>query len=59
MTAEVKNIGDDEKEKRDSSNLACEKIACDDMEKSDEDYWEEMLFISRGPNGWNIGCGCG
>ena len=27
--------------------------------ESDEEYWEEMLFISRGPTGWNIGCGCG
>ena len=26
---------------------------------SDEEYWERMLFISRGPTGWNIGCGCG
>jgi|GEM_PF-6426428 len=26
---------------------------------SDEDYWEQMMFISRGPAGWNIGCGCG
>lgn len=26
---------------------------------SDEEYWEEMLFTSLGPRGWNIGCGCG
>ena len=26
---------------------------------SDEEYWEEQIFISRGPAGWNIGCGCG
>jgi len=24
----------------------------------DEEYWEEMLFLSRGPRKWNIGCGC-
>ena len=28
-------------------------------ELTDEEYWEEMLFISLGPGGWNIGCGCG
>ena len=21
-----------------------------------DDYWEDMLLISRGPRGWNIGC---
>jgi len=21
-----------------------------------DDYWEDMLRISRGPRGWNIGC---
>lgn len=57
--SEVKDKCKEEEEKKESGNLACEKIACDEMEKSDEDYWEEMLFISRGPNGWNIGCGCG
>lgn len=26
---------------------------------NDEEYWEEMLCVSLGPRGWNIGCGCG
>jgi len=21
-----------------------------------DDYWEDMLRISRGPRGWNVGC---
>ena len=30
-----------------------------DCVADDEEYWEEMLFLSRGPRKWNIGCGCG
>ena len=28
-------------------------------ERSDDEYWEEMLFLSLGQRKWNIGCGCG
>ena len=24
-----------------------------------DDYWEDMLRISRGPRGWNVGNCCG
>lgn len=59
MTSEVKNRGEDDKKRKEDNNVACKKIIGEEIEKNDEDYWEEMLFISRGPNAWNIGCGCG
>ena len=42
-------------EKVDNANGTEKK---EDKQK-DEEYWEEMLFLSLGPRGWNIGCGCG
>jgi len=42
----------EEKEPRKSVVFANEK---GEIEAWD-DYWEDMLRISRGPRGWNIGC---
>ena len=53
-TAKNESTVIDKDKKRLSSTDVDDKSRLDD-----EDYWEEMLFISRGPNGWNIGCGCG
>ena len=41
-----KNISEKDKDK-------CEYMS------DDEEYWEEMFFLSLGPRKWNIGCGCG
>lgn len=59
MPKEIKSDCGSGKEEEKESTLDCWHKNRENCEKSDEDYWEEMLFISRGPSGWNIGCGCG
>ena len=27
------------------------------FQKTDDDYWEEMLGLSKGPRFWNFSCG--
>lgn len=60
MPSEIKYEGKSENKDKEGKDIfnCCDKNS-EKSEKSDEDYWEEMLFISRGPTGWNIGCGCG
>jgi len=55
---------DNKKEKPDS-RLECSKPHSKKKEpqkphpfqKTDDDYWEEMLGLSKGPMGWYFGCG--
>ena len=56
----VKSVSGDQslKPREITGNQKKEKSA-ESPELTDEEYWEEMLFISLGPCGWNIGCGCG
>lgn len=42
----------EEKDPKKSVTFANEKGEIDAW----DDYWEDMLRISRGPRGWNIGC---
>ena len=47
-----------QKRSNDKCDMGLDPISTECV-SDDEEYWEEMLFLSRGPRKWNIGCGCG